>query len=270
MADPFVAEIRIFPFNFAPKGWAWCNGQILPISQNTALFSLLGTTYGGNGQTTFALPNFQGTATTGVSAESVLGLGTGTPAVSLTTAQIPPHDHTLAGGGVTGTTGGGLPFSNEQPSMTLQPLIATAGIFPSQGGGAGSATFIGQIATFAGNFAPLGWEPADGRLLPITSNAALFSILGTTYGGNGITTFALPDLQGRVAVGAEGAHPLGWTFGEESTALTAPQLPPHDHTLPGGGVTGITGGGLPVDHDQPSLAVTHPIAVTGLFPGPWR
>ena len=60
MADPFVAEIRIFPFNFAPKGWAWCDGQLLPISQNTALFSLLGTTYGGNGQSTFALPDLAG------------------------------------------------------------------------------------------------------------------------------------------------------------------------------------------------------------------
>ena len=62
MADPFVAEIRVFPFNFAPKGWAWCNGQILPISQNTALFSLLGTTYGGDGKSTFALPNLMGSA----------------------------------------------------------------------------------------------------------------------------------------------------------------------------------------------------------------
>ena len=62
MADPFVAEIRIFPFNFAPKGWAFCNGQLLPISQNTALFSLLGTTYGGDGKSTFALPDLQGSA----------------------------------------------------------------------------------------------------------------------------------------------------------------------------------------------------------------
>ena len=62
MADPFVAEIRIFPFNFPPRGWAWCDGQLLPLSQNTALFSLLGTTYGGNGQTTFALPDLRGRA----------------------------------------------------------------------------------------------------------------------------------------------------------------------------------------------------------------
>src|SRR6266480_845929 len=102
-----------FAGNFAPGTSLPALGQLQTISQNTALFSLIGTTYGGNGQTNFALPNLQ---------------GTGTPVVSLTTAQIPPHDHTLAGGGVTGTTGGGLPFSNEQPSMTLQPLIATAGI----------------------------------------------------------------------------------------------------------------------------------------------
>ena len=62
MADPFVAEIRIFPFNFAPKGWAWCDGQLLPLSQNTALFSLLGTTYGGDGKSNFALPDLQGSA----------------------------------------------------------------------------------------------------------------------------------------------------------------------------------------------------------------
>jgi len=62
MADPFVAEIRIFPFNFAPRGWAWCDGQILPLSQNTALFSLLGTTYGGDGKSNFALPDLQGRA----------------------------------------------------------------------------------------------------------------------------------------------------------------------------------------------------------------
>ena len=62
MADPFVAEIRIFPFNFAPKGWAWCDGQLMPLSQNTALFSLLGTTYGGNGKSNFALPDLQGRA----------------------------------------------------------------------------------------------------------------------------------------------------------------------------------------------------------------
>lgn len=101
MADPFVAEIRIFPFNFAPKGWAFCDGQILPISQNTALFSLLGTTYGGNGQTTFALPNLQGRVPVhpgqgpGLS-EHVLGEEGGSGTVTLLQSEVPAHTHALA------------------------------------------------------------------------------------------------------------------------------------------------------------------------------
>lgn len=102
MADPFVAEIRIFPFNFAPRGWAFCNGQILPISQNTALFSLLGTTYGGNGQSTFALPNMQGSAAMhpgqgpGLSLRD-LGEQSGTATVSLIVTEMPVHAHTVNG-----------------------------------------------------------------------------------------------------------------------------------------------------------------------------
>src|ERR1700755_2085298 len=98
MADPFVAEIRAFPFNFAPKGWALCNGQILPISQNTALFSLLGTTYGGNGTTNFALPNLQGCAPLqagqgpGLTDRSLGEVG-GTPTVTLLTTEVPQHTH---------------------------------------------------------------------------------------------------------------------------------------------------------------------------------
>src|SRR5881296_1936822 len=100
MADPFVAEIRIFPFNFAPKGWAFCNGQLMPISQNTALFSLLGTYYGGDGKSTFALPNLQGSAPMfwgqgpGLS-DHVLGETSGVPYVSLLESEMPVHAHTL-------------------------------------------------------------------------------------------------------------------------------------------------------------------------------
>jgi microcystin-dependent protein len=100
MADPFVAEIRIFPFNFAPKGWAWCDGQLLPLSQNTALFSLLGTTYGGDGKSNFALPNIQGSAPMhpgqgpGLSLHD-LGETGGSPTVSLLESEIPSHSHAL-------------------------------------------------------------------------------------------------------------------------------------------------------------------------------
>jgi microcystin-dependent protein len=100
MADPFVAEIRIFPFTFAPRGWAFCNGQILPISQNTALFSLLGTTYGGDGKSNFALPNMQGNAPMhpgqgpGLSLHD-LGETGGSQTVTLLESEIPGHSHAL-------------------------------------------------------------------------------------------------------------------------------------------------------------------------------
>src|SRR6476659_9260979 len=100
MADPFVAEIRIFPFNFAPRGWAWCDGQLMPLSQNTALFSLLGTTYGGDGKSNFALPDLQGRAPMhpgqgpGLSLHD-LGETGGSETVSLLESEIPSHTHTL-------------------------------------------------------------------------------------------------------------------------------------------------------------------------------
>ncbi|MBF5004228.1 phage tail protein [Diaphorobacter caeni] len=103
MADPFVAEIRIFPFNFAPRGWAWCDGQLLPISQNTALFSLLGTTYGGNGQSNFALPNMQGRMPMhpgqgpGLSPHDLGEMG-GSDSVTLLESEIPSHSHVIQTG----------------------------------------------------------------------------------------------------------------------------------------------------------------------------
>jgi microcystin-dependent protein len=100
MADPFVAEIRIFPFNFAPTGWAFCDGQLMPLSQNTALFSLLGTTYGGDGRSTFALPNLRGRAPMhpgqgpGLSAHN-LGETGGSETVTLSESELPAHSHAM-------------------------------------------------------------------------------------------------------------------------------------------------------------------------------
>jgi microcystin-dependent protein len=169
MADPFVAEIRIFPFNFAPKGWAWCDGQLLPLSQNTALFSLLGTTYGGNGKSNFALPDLQGRAPMhpgqgpGLSLHD-LGETGGSETVSLLESEIPSHSHGLVasyadGGDQTpqGTylasgigigqyaapgaltmlsdnalapAGGDAPHNNLQPYLTFYFNIALQGVFP--------------------------------------------------------------------------------------------------------------------------------------------
>ena len=125
MADPFVAEIRIFPFNFAPKGWAFCDGQLLPISQNTALFSLLGTTYGGDGKSNFALPNMQGNAPMhpgqgpGLSLHDLGEMG-GSATVSLLESEIPAHSHTLMGS----TT------NSSKPNPTNNALTKTLGATP--------------------------------------------------------------------------------------------------------------------------------------------
>lgn len=143
MADPFVAEIRIFGFNFAPTGWALCDGQLLPISQNTALFSLLGTMYGGNGVTTFALPNLQGNAPLhqgqgpGLT-DRLVGETGGEPSMTLIQSEMPSHTHSVgADSGVGGnadptngmwaTTGRGrpLPYSSNTPNTLMSGLAFT-------------------------------------------------------------------------------------------------------------------------------------------------
>jgi microcystin-dependent protein len=144
--DPFVAEIRIFPFNFAPKGWAFCNGQILPLSQNTALFSLLGTNYGGDGKSNFGLPDLQGNAPMhpgqgpGLSLHDLGEIG-GSQTVSLLQSEMPGHTHPIncvSGriSGQVGTPGGNLLavsasnayFTGANPSMALNPsAVAPAG-----------------------------------------------------------------------------------------------------------------------------------------------
>ena len=129
MADPFVAEIRIFPFNFAPKGWAWCDGQLLPLSQNTALFSLIGTVYGGNGTTIFGLPFLDGHAVCGSGdgpglLSHPMGQAFGENAVTLTPEQMASHTHTLyawshpdpAARTAGANWGGGLAFLDADPA----------------------------------------------------------------------------------------------------------------------------------------------------------
>jgi microcystin-dependent protein len=164
MAEPFLSEIRIFSFAFAPKGWALCNGQLLPINQNQALFSLLGTTFGGNGQTTFALPNLQGRTPIHVSNGHTLGEQGGEQAHTLSIAELSQHQHLInatsdngssqaASGNVFGAVpgraytdpgsltslapssvisiGGSQAHLNMQPFLTLSFCIALQGIFPS-------------------------------------------------------------------------------------------------------------------------------------------
>ncbi len=164
MSDQFVGQIIAVPFNFAPKGWALCSGQLLPINQNQALFSLLGTTYGGNGTTTFQLPNLQSRVPMHMSSEHPIGEVGGTESVTLTSAQIAAHGHqvsqpaskdeettnrpdgayfteggayagsanTTLGGTTTSSVGGSQAHENRQPFLALNWVIALVGVFPSR------------------------------------------------------------------------------------------------------------------------------------------
>ncbi|MBZ9922439.1 tail fiber protein [Mesorhizobium sp. BR1-1-7] len=157
MADPFVAEIRIFPFNFAPKGWAWCDGQLLPLSQNTALFSLLGTTYGGNGTSNFALPDLQGSAPMhpgqgpGLSLHD-LGETGGSETVSLLESEIPMHNHTMRATVENGTQG------TLTPGITLATSIGGA-VFQK-------ATNVNLVAMSPNALAPAGGDQPHNNLQP--------------------------------------------------------------------------------------------------------
>src|SRR5690348_16886125 len=130
--DPFVAEIRIFPFNFAPKGWAFCDGQILPLSQNTALFSLLGTTYGGDGKSNFALPDMQGNAPMhpgqgpGLS-DHVLGETGGSETVSLLESEIPSHSHAVMASATNSSKPNPIGNSVTRIAANGTPYVPTAG-----------------------------------------------------------------------------------------------------------------------------------------------
>lgn len=172
MSEPFIGMIAAFAGNFAPKGWALCNGQILSIAQNTALFSILGTTYGGNGIQTFALPNLAGRTIIAPSSTFALGETAGSPTVTILTQNLPAHNHSVnaqaANGslaspsnallaqmgagrdaaqfyssapasspatmnaGMIGNTGGGQPLSVQNPYLVISYIIALVGVFPSR------------------------------------------------------------------------------------------------------------------------------------------
>lgn len=165
MADPYIGEIRLFGGNFAPLGWAFCDGTLLPISQNAALFNLIGTTYGGDGTTTFGLPDLRGRLPLHAGPQNPLGQMGGSETVTLTTAQLPQHQHPVSAVSAAGSTGspqnaiwaaastdyyaggsanatmnaaavrsagGGLPHQNLSPFGVVSFIIALEGVYPSQ------------------------------------------------------------------------------------------------------------------------------------------
>ncbi len=126
MAEPFLSEIRIMSFNFPPKGWAFCNGQLLPINQNQALFSLLGTTYGGNGQTTFALPDLRGRTPIHTGSGHTLGERAGAEAHTLSIPELPTHTHQVfADTGGTALTPGGNRLGNAGSDVYVPPSLVS-------------------------------------------------------------------------------------------------------------------------------------------------
>jgi microcystin-dependent protein len=165
MSEPFLSEIKVVSFNCPPKGWALCNGQLLPINQNQALFALLGTTYGGNGQTNFALPNLRGRVPMHIGNGHTQGEAAGSTSVTVNIQQLPTHTHAMMASATTGdvpvptntvlartpakiyaapgslttlnpinvsSLGGSQPHNNMMPYLTLNFIIALQGIFPSQ------------------------------------------------------------------------------------------------------------------------------------------
>lgn len=290
MDEAFIGEIFLVPYKFAPVGFEFCNGQLLSISGNETLFSLIGTIYGGDGQTTFALPNLQGRVIVGPDSPYPLGAWGGTETKPLTAAHISNHTHGIDADvkvqmqtGTTANTSspanaypapatgtprysdhtdekmvamdvsdmttpqgaafitdpnstGNLPVNNMMPSLCMNYVIATQGIYPGTGSFIRTTQYLGEVMMAAFPDPPGGYVRCQGQLMSIQQNQALFSLLGTTYGGNGITTFGLPDLRGRVAIG-QGAG-LGLTSrvqgipdGTKDVTLTADNLPSHTHTV---------------------------------------
>lgn len=140
--ESFIGEIQLLPYSYTPMGWIECRGQVIIIQSNTALFALIGNRFGGDGTTTFAIPDMRGM----------------------------------------------------EPTKDLRYYIAAEGIYPEHDGW-GNDDFVGQIKLFPYNFEPSGYMHCDGRILNISAYQSLYSLIGATYGGNGTTTFALPDMR---------------------------------------------------------------------------
>ena len=283
--DTFAGQVRMFAGDFAPVDWLLCYGQQLLITSYSLLYNEIGATFGGDGITTFALPDLRGRLVVrcGLNAGVNYALGStgGVETITLTADQIPQHTHplkassnpatdTAPGGRIlaqtranrlyqTGapsanlaaatvtSTGGSQPHTNMQPFRCLNFIIATAAFPPS--GGDGSDALIGEVRPFpfpiAYNAGLGGWLPCDGQLLSIVDHPSLFAVIGTTYGGDGVTTFGVPDMRGRAAMHpGQGsgltARTLNEAGGQEFVALTNAELPAHTHTLRAASTAGNT------------------------------
>lgn len=259
----YLGEIRLFGGDFAPAGWMLCEGQLLAISENDSLFSLLGATFGGDGVETFALPDLRGrvpihAGTGSTNTAYALGAASGAEAVALTVEQLPAHRHSVfactqpadrthpavaawaaalkllpyadtasatMSPSAIAAAGDGVPHDNMQPYLPISFIIAMQGVSPH-----GSLPpMLGEIRLFPYSLVPAKWLPCDGQILALQDYPDLLAVIGTYYGGDGFRTLALPDLRGRAPLHADASHPLGWRGGEETHTLTLDQMGGHGH-----------------------------------------
>lgn len=213
-----IGMVRLFAGSFDPANDQGARGQTMAIDGNAALFSLIGTTYGGDGTISFGLPDFGGRIVVGTGlgaglTQRIAGDLFGANQLSLTQSNLP-----AASGGE------GVGMDNSQESAATNYLIRVEGSFL----GGPSSTPLAGIVQFAGSIVPDGYLRCEGQTLQIAGNEALFSLIGTTYGGNGTTTFQLPDFRGRAAVGADPGDgvPVGDRSGSATITLTSADFPP--------------------------------------------
>ncbi|WP_282098378.1 tail fiber protein [Qipengyuania polymorpha] len=234
-----------FAGNFAPRSTLFTSGQLLSIASNTALFSIMGTLYGGDGSTTFALPDLRDDLAIGAGwgpgLDSIgLGQSYGADTRPLSEINLP-----------TSFGGNGQALNNYETSLGLNYVIHTGGY----GMDSGSANLTGSVHLWAGNFDPNGAMICDGRLLPISGYPLLYSIIGTTYGGDGVTSFAIPDLRGRTIIGSDSGLPVGSVVGSDGLVFDADGMPIE-----------VGGDGAAIDNMQPGLVMQVLVAMQGVFP----
>jgi len=262
----FVGEVRMFASSFIPVGWVPCDGRELSIAQYGLAFSIVGRTYGGDGVSTFAVPDLRGRTPLGAGAgyrltSRALGEKGGTESVTLTHAQMPTHAHGVLASGAQateaspegrtwavapdtapyapprgsatlapaalGTAGDGRPHANRSPVVGLLFGLCVEGSHPLDGWD--DDTAVGEVRLWAGQDPPETWVACDGALLPIRQHDAMFTVVGTQFGGDGVTTFAVPDLRGRVPVHVGSTSFPGSVGGAEQVTLLPTQLPQHTH-----------------------------------------
>lgn len=263
-----IGELRLFAYGLVPGGWVRADGSVHAMSTFPILGGMLGATYGGNGTTTFAVPDLRGRTACGIGAgpglsQRSLGDAFGSETRTLVTANLPAHSHTLPTGGSTGSTGtapSGTPWPLTQPTLAIRAILNPFGDFED----------LPEVRFFAAPFDPGSWLACQGQTLAISEYDALFQQIGTTYGGDGVETFALPDLSGRVPIGSGqgpglAARALGDSFGAETAFLDASRMTTHAHTLAVSS-TGDAGSSTSIPLHQPTLTIELLIAVSGIYP----